>query len=144
MLSSQELSILGAGGLCNDWMSRMKNEPTDSISRPNLSTHLDPVRCTDRVKSRFRRRIVSIQAIAGALVEAGFTSLDEQAKALGLRRSTTWTIIKTKHKLGRLNAKTAQRIFENPDTPPTVRAIIQQTFGERLDVAAMQSRDGNK
>src|SRR5262245_60369212 len=110
----------------------------------NLSTRLELVRCIDKVNSRFRRRTVLLQAIADALVEAGFISLDEQARALGLRRSTTWTIIKTKHKLGRLNAKTAQRILENPDTPPTVRAIIQQTLDERLDVAAMQSRDRNK
>ena len=49
---------------------------------------------------------VQIQDITAALVESGYTSLDQQAKALGLRRSTTWTIIRTKHKLGRLSAKT--------------------------------------
>src|SRR5262249_9066565 len=135
MLSSQELSILEPGGSATFGCSRMKEKPTDSIRHLNLSTHLEPVRCNGKVNSRFRRRTVSIQQIAGALVEAGFTSLDEQAKALGLRRSTTWNIIKTKHKLGRLNAKTAQRIFENPETPPTVRAIIQQSLSERLDVA---------
>ena len=37
--------------------------------------------------------------ISEALIASGYTSLDEQAEALGLRRSTTWTITKNKHKL---------------------------------------------
>ena len=118
----------------------MKAKSTDSISRPNLSTHLEPVRCIDNVNSRFQRRTVLIQAIAGALVEAGFTSLDEQAKALGINRSTAWTIVSTKHKLGRLNTKTAQRILENPNTPPSVRAIIEQA----LTKAAMTNEPGTE
>jgi hypothetical protein len=59
-------------------------------------------------------------------VAAGYTSLDKQAKALGLHRATTWTIMKTRHKLGRLNRDTARRILENPDTPQSVRVIIQR------------------
>jgi len=69
--------------------------------------------------------------IAEALVSSGYSSLDEQAKALGLHRNTAWTIIKNKHKLGRLSAKTIDRILRNPETPPTVRAIIQQYVAER-------------
>ena len=72
-----------------------------------------------------KRRKVPIQLIADALIKAGYTSLDEQAKALGLNRSTAWTIVKTKHKLGRLNAKTTRCILANPDTPIPVRAIIR-------------------
>jgi hypothetical protein len=59
-------------------------------------------------------------------LEAGYTSLDKQAKALGLHRATAWTIIKKRHKLGRLNTKTVQRILANPDTPTSVRAVIQR------------------
>jgi hypothetical protein len=66
--------------------------------------------------------------IAEALVAAGYTSLDKQAKALGLHRATAWTITKNRHKLGRLNTKTAQLILANPYTPPSVRAIIQQAL----------------
>jgi hypothetical protein len=65
-----------------------------------------------------------------ALTSAGYFSLDEQAKALGLHRSTAWTIIKKKHKLGRLNRQTAQRILENPDTPLSVRAIVQKALAK--------------
>jgi hypothetical protein len=58
--------------------------------------------------------------------------LDKQAKALGLGRSTAWTIIKKKHNLGRLNAKTTQSILANPDTPASVRALIQQYVAQDL------------
>ena len=44
-----------------------------------------------------------------------------------------WTILKGKHKLGRLNTPTVERILANPDTPPSVRALVQQYIAERLD-----------
>jgi hypothetical protein len=69
---------------------------------------------------------VELRRIAEALVATGCVTLDNQAKALGLRRSTAWTIIKNKHKLGRLSAKTIKRILRNPETPLTVRTIVQQ------------------
>ena len=71
---------------------------------------------------------------------AGYISLDEQAKALGLNRSTVWTIVKSKHKLGRLNAKTTQTILANPDTPASVRAVIQQYLAQDLVTSNQLSR----
>ncbi len=41
-------------------------------------------------ESRSRRRTIPVQAIAEALVKEGYTSLDKQAKALGLHRATAW------------------------------------------------------
>ena len=52
------------------------------------------------------RYAVKIRHIVDAIVAAGYLSLDSQAKALGVKRSTAWTIIKTKHKLDRLSSKT--------------------------------------
>ena len=78
-----------------------------------------------------RKYIVDLQQIREALVQSGYTKLDHQAKALGVHRSTAWTIIKTRHKLGRLSAKTTQRILANPDTPPSVRSVIQKYLAER-------------
>src|SRR5512132_3216100 len=74
---------------------------------------------------------IELARISDALISSGYTSLDEQAKALGLGRSTAWTIIKHKHKLGRLSAKTIDRILKNPKTPPTVRAAVEQYVSER-------------
>ena len=130
---------------------KMRKKPPDpsgrprNYSRPSFSSRLETVRNLNEINSSpCPRRAVPIQAIADALVAAGYISLDKQAKALGIHRATAWTIIRKKHKLGRLNRPTAQRILENPDTPPTVRAIIQQTLGERFDGGTMQPKDQNK
>ena len=82
-----------------------------------------------------RRSTNRIQDITEALVASGYTSLDEQAKALGICRSTAWTIITKKHKLGRLSAKTIARILANPDTPPSVRSVVKQYLAERADTS---------
>ena len=75
-----------------------------------------------------------LELISKALIASGYISLDEQAKALGVHRNTAWTIIKKKHKLGRLSAKTIDRILTNPGTPPAVRAVVQQYLAKRFVV----------
>jgi hypothetical protein len=78
-----------------------------------------------------RNYAVGIQDIKEALIASGYTTLDQQSRALGIHRSTAWTIIKTKHKLGRLSTKTTERILTNPKTPPSVRAVVRQYLAER-------------
>ena len=70
-------------------------------------------------------RKTRIADIAAALIASGYTSLNAQAKALGLHRNTVWTIRNKKHKLGRLSAKTIERIIANPQTPPSVLRAVQ-------------------
>jgi hypothetical protein len=74
---------------------------------------------------------IELERISEALISSGYTSLDEQAKALGVHRSTAWVIIKKKHKLGRLSAKTIDRILGNSQTPPAVRTLVQQYVVKR-------------
>jgi hypothetical protein len=95
----------------------------------DLTTRLETVRYLSEIHSR--RRTIPVQAIADALVQAGYISLDEQAKALGLHRATTWTIIGAKHKLGRLNSKTTDRLLANHGLPPSVRAVLENYVAER-------------
>ena len=90
-----------------------------------------------------RNYVVSLQHISDALIASGYTKLDEQARALGIHRATAWTIVKTKHKLGRLHAKTTQRILANPDTPPAVRAIVVKYLAERSEAFA-QTKERTK
>ena len=66
--------------------------------------------------------------------------MDSQAKALGLKRSTAWTIIKTKHKLDRLSGKTTDRMLANLELPPPVRAVVQQYLAERSVAAGRKRR----
>ena len=74
---------------------------------------------------------IGIEQISKALIASGYLTLDAQAKALGIHRNTAWTIVNAKHKLGRLSAKTTQRIFANPETPPAVRAVIEKYLAQR-------------
>src|SRR5262249_37202384 len=76
---------------------------------------------------------LTLHSISDALILSGLTSLDEQAKALGIGRSTAWTIVRNKHKLGRLSRKTVRRILANQGTPQLVRTIVQQYVDERCD-----------
>jgi hypothetical protein len=85
-------------------------------------------------------RTVGIERIAEALIASGHTSLDAQAKALGIHRSTAWTIVKAKHKLGRLSAKTSSRMLANPELPARVRTVIQQYLTERPPPSGRTSR----
>ena len=74
---------------------------------------------------------VGLINIADALIASGYTSLDQQARALGLSRSTAWTIVHAKHKVDRLSAKVSARMLKNPGLPPLVRATLQQYLAER-------------
>jgi hypothetical protein len=69
-------------------------------------------------------RTITLQDIANAVIVEGYYSLDQQANALGIHRSTAWTIMKNKHKLGRLSEKTTSRMLAQPGLPPSVRALI--------------------
>ena len=69
------------------------------------------------------RQSAKIREIADALISEGFRTLDAQAKALGLSRSTTWTILKGNHKSTGLSAKTINRLLLQR-LPPLVRAKI--------------------
>ena len=84
---------------------------------------------------------VGLINIADALIASGYTSLDQQAKALGLSRSTAWTIVHARqHKVDRLSAKVIERMLKNPRLPPLVRATLQQYLAERSTVAAKARR----
>ena len=77
------------------------------------------------------RQSVKIKELSDALVAAGFISLDEQATALGLSRSTTWTILKAKHKNYGLSGALVSRILQKPDLDRRVRAKILEYVKEK-------------
>jgi hypothetical protein len=108
-----------------------KSRVTDASS---LTKRLETVRSLDKLIGR--RRTVPVQPLVNALLAAGYSSLDEQAKALGIHRATAWTIVKNKHKLGCLNQATVSRILANSDTPQSVRVIIEQYLSEKIDIRA--------
>lgn len=77
------------------------------------------------------RQSSKIKEFSDALVAAGFLSLDEQATALGLSRSTTWTILRAKHKNYGLSGAVINRILKRPGLDRRVRAKVIEYVQEK-------------
>jgi len=72
-----------------------------------------------------------IKELSDALEAAGFLSLDKQATALGLSRSTTWTILRAKHKNYGLSGALINRILKTPQLDRRVRAKVIEYVQEK-------------
>jgi hypothetical protein len=84
-----------------------------------------------RVANMKRRQASKIRELGEALIAEGFVTLDEQAKALGLARSTTWTILAANHKNSGLSAMTVNRMLASPQLPPLARSKILEYVEEK-------------
>jgi hypothetical protein len=58
-------------------------------------------------------------------------SLDAQAKALGLPRSTAWTILSAEHEATGLSARIICRMLNSEPLPPLIRARIIEYANEK-------------
>src|ERR1700704_2804706 len=72
-----------------------------------------------------------IKELKDALVASGFVSLDQQAKALGLARSTTVTILRTTHKNSGLSAATVNGMLRSPHLPSSVQTKLLEYIKEK-------------
>jgi hypothetical protein len=77
------------------------------------------------------RQSTKIKEMRHALASAGLLSLDRQADALGLPRSTTWTIVKGQHKSSGLSTKIINRMLAAPRLPTRVRETILEYVAEK-------------
>ena len=77
------------------------------------------------------RQVAKMREIRDALVAAGCANLDDQAAALGLSRSTTWTIMRGTHKSSGLTATTLIRMLSAPRLQPSVRKKILEYIAEK-------------
>jgi hypothetical protein len=77
------------------------------------------------------RQSSKIRELAEAVEAAGFLTLDEQAKILGVPRSTAWTIRRASHKASGLSASIINRMLGAPTLPPLVRAKILEYVQEK-------------
>jgi hypothetical protein len=78
------------------------------------------------------RQASKIQELAQILKHEGFVSLDEQAVALGISRSTTWTILRGKHKNYGLSVTLINRVLRKPDLNGRVRAKFVEYVHEKM------------
>jgi hypothetical protein len=79
------------------------------------------------------RQSAKIKELKDVLVTAGMCTLAEQADALGLSRSTTWSLLKGCHKSSGLSAKTINRILAKPQLSPQVRKTILEYVEEKAE-----------
>jgi hypothetical protein len=86
--------------------------------------------CLSELKTRQAHKIAEIRK---ALVDAGMHSLDLQATALGLSRSTTWAMLHRQcHKASGISAVTIKRMLASPNLPPSARRAIEEYVYEKL------------
>jgi hypothetical protein len=78
------------------------------------------------------RQSAKLRELAAVLATSGFVALDEQAKALGLSRSTAWTVLKGNHKASGLSAATITRMLSSPALPQGVRVTLLSYVEEKM------------
>jgi hypothetical protein len=98
-----------------------------SVARVQARSHR-PLPLTARMKARQSSKI---RELAEAVKSAGFLTLDEQAIALGLSRSTAWTIRKASHKASGLSASIINRMLAASELPPFARTKILEYVEEK-------------
>jgi hypothetical protein len=78
-----------------------------------------------------RRQSAKLREIAAALKADGFIGLDAQATALGLSRSTAWTILSGSHKSSGLSATTLNRMLASPLLGERARVKILEYIADK-------------
>src|SRR6516165_9634393 len=77
------------------------------------------------------RQRAKIREFGDALAAMGLRTLDKQADALALSRSTAWNLLKGKHKGSGLSPTIINRMLASPRLPPRVRAKILEYVAEK-------------
>ena len=93
--------------------------------------YLFPEGSRDRCCDGRSRQWAKIREITESLRLAGFQSLDEQAEAIGLSRSTTWSISRGLHKNSGLSTTTIFRILGQKRLPAPVRKKLLEYVEEK-------------
>jgi hypothetical protein len=85
-----------------------------------------------RIKDHKARQASRIRELASALAADGLVTLGEQARALGLSRSSAWAVLKANHKASGLAAGTINQMLSSPALPPRARVTILTYVEEKL------------
>ena len=81
-----------------------------------------------RLMRPMQRQSHKIVELKEALLREGYLTLNAQAGALGLGRSTTWTVLRANHKAPGLSASVIARMLRAPQLPPSVREALRGTI----------------
>jgi hypothetical protein len=77
------------------------------------------------------RQSAKIREIGEVLCAAGYVTLDKQADALGLARSTAWTVLRAGHKASGLSAAVLERMLAAPELPDVVHEKLLEYVAEK-------------
>ena len=118
---------------CGQPGKRCMDSHSSDVFRPSSAARVQartqrPLPLTARMKARQSSKI---RELAEAVKSAGFLTLDEQAKALGLSRSTAWTVRKASHKASGLSASIINRMLAAPELPALARTKILEYVEEK-------------
>src|SRR4051794_8311918 len=113
------------------WRRAMEGSigPKRMREQPDSDTVLTRVPAGRDIKLQQCAKIAELRQ---ALLNAGFRSLADQALALGLCRSTTWSIMRAGHKATGLTGSIIRRMLSSSDLPPAARRIIEQYVAQKL------------
>ena len=109
----------------------MQNLPAQSVTAPERVRCLRNNTQNHTLTDLKARQSSKIREIGNALIIAGIVSLDAQAKALGLPRSTAWTILSAERKGTGISARIICRMLNSESLPPLVRTKIIEYAEER-------------
>src|ERR1700686_726358 len=110
-------------------MKTLRSAEANGIVAPRKS-HAPTITNPGVLSEMKARQSAKIRELGQALIDAGGRTLDAQADALGLARSTAWTIVKTCHKTSGLSAAIIERMLGSK-LPPRARAIIVEYVEEK-------------
>jgi hypothetical protein len=77
------------------------------------------------------RQCAKLRDLRQALIDAGFKSLDQQATALGLGRSTAWAVLQGHHKSSGLSVAIVGRMMASPGLPQSARTVLLAYIQEK-------------
>jgi hypothetical protein len=77
------------------------------------------------------KQSAKIAELRQALIEAGIIALHDQAVALGIRRSTAWSILRRQHKASGLSAVTIRRMWRSSRLPAPARRVLQEYIEQK-------------
>jgi hypothetical protein len=78
------------------------------------------------------QQCAKIAELRQALLIAGFRSLDSQAVALGLGRSTAWSVLRAGHKSTGLTGSVIRRMSGSSELPEGARRVLEQYVAQKL------------
>jgi hypothetical protein len=117
------------------------------MNKPDRTTAIDDVAqkhlsdAPSSISAMKSRQCAKIAELRRVLLVAGYHSLNKQAIALGLSRSTTWAILQANHKSSGLSGSLIKRMLRSRELPPAARQWIEEYVAEKLTGAYGHKRN---